>query len=52
MNYKASQLQEMRRRGKAKAKQVKKPADSLNQWEDSVVAVPEPANDLSGDKTD
>jgi hypothetical protein len=52
LDYKASQLREMRRARKAKAKIVKKPADSLNHWADAAVVVPKPANDLSKDKID
>lgn len=52
LDYKASQLREMRRAKRAKAKIVKKPAESLNYLADAVVVDPKSANDLPKDKTE
>jgi hypothetical protein len=45
LDYKASQLREMRRANKKKPKILKKTADSLNHWKDAAVVVPEPVQD-------
>lgn len=51
LDYKASQLRELRRAKKTKARMVKKPTDSLNHWTDAVDVVPEPATDPPKNKT-
>jgi len=51
LDYKASQLRQMRRANKKKPKLLKKPADSLNHWKDAVVTVAEPAQALPKDET-
>jgi hypothetical protein len=41
LDYKASQLRDMRRAGKTKMKKTQKLSDSLTHWADAVVAMPE-----------
>ena len=50
LDYKASQLRDMRRAKRAKPKIAKKPADSLSHGTDAVVAIPERVEDLARDK--
>ena len=52
LDYKASQLREMRRTRKVRAKIVKNPAASLSHWVDAVVTNSEPVDDLTNDITD
>jgi hypothetical protein len=45
LDYKASQLREMRRANKKKTKLVKKSSDSLKHWADAVAPAPEPVEE-------